>query len=195
MQFLVQWYCDAERGPTVNEQKQSKTEMSDLSNFFPPAQHLCAGKSAHTDTVIVMQFLYSSGPQALCATVNQMWWLSCGPSTGGGKQETNSVSKDKNCVQMVQFLHYALKKIIMWNLKVHNAHILYILLFTNSCHTVYSHQHSCGGNNPTYTGMQRFLNYSVYNGMWRLSVWVWVMYCLRWFRKTLATIQKPLNEN
>lgn len=113
MQFLVQWYCDAERGPTVNEQKQSKTEMSDLSNFFPPAQHLCAGKSAHTDTVIVMQFLYSSGPQALCATVNQMWWLSCGPSTGGGKQETNSVSKDKNCVQMVQFLHYALKKIIM----------------------------------------------------------------------------------
>lgn len=43
MQFLVQWYCDAERGPTVNEQKQSKTEMSDLSNFFPPCSAFMRG--------------------------------------------------------------------------------------------------------------------------------------------------------
>lgn len=66
---------------------------------------LCVWLQAHTDTVIVMQFLYSSGPQALCAALNQLRCLSGGPSTGGGKQETNVMFKDRKHVQMVQFSH------------------------------------------------------------------------------------------
>lgn len=41
-----------------------------------------------------MQFLYSSGPQALCAALNQPGWLSRGPSTSRGKQETTAAFKD-----------------------------------------------------------------------------------------------------
>lgn len=67
--------------------------------------NICAWVPVHTDTVIMMQFLYSSGPRALCATPNRPWWLSSGPSTGGGKQETNAVFKDRKHVQMVRFSH------------------------------------------------------------------------------------------
>lgn len=65
---------------------------------------LCVWLQAHTDTVIVMQFLYSSGPRALCAALNQLRWFSGGPSTGG-KQETNVMFKDRKHVQMEQFSH------------------------------------------------------------------------------------------
>lgn len=87
--------------------------MHDLNNSFFRFNWetlVRAQTQAHTDTAIVMQFLYSSGPPALCATLNQPGWLSSGPLTGGGKQETNAVFKDRKHVQMVQFSQYLLQK-------------------------------------------------------------------------------------
>lgn len=77
--------------PSLDPKEEKWNKTRPRYSMYDLQTHLCVDTSTHTDIVIVMQFLYSSGPQALCATLNQLWWLSSGPSTGGGKQEINAM--------------------------------------------------------------------------------------------------------
>lgn len=49
----------------------SKGDAKQYSSIYDLQTNVSVWLQAHTDTVIVMQFLYSSGPQALCAILNQ----------------------------------------------------------------------------------------------------------------------------